>query len=134
MTELLRRVAVRPLPRFVALAALVVALAALARFQLIEPQNLGIACAAPRAPWWCVPREALVLPFHFGIPGLLAFLLGATGFFTEGAWAQRLAWTAMPLAAAGLILYNATWSAPGLLLALLVMARQDGTFQRRSAP
>jgi hypothetical protein len=109
--------------RFLLAAAAVVALAAVARFQLIEPQAIGITCAALERPWWCLPREALVLPFHFGVPGVLAFVLALTAFFVDGPWARRLAWAAMPFAAAGLILYNATWSAPAIVLALLVVAR-----------
>jgi len=109
--------------RFLAVAVGVMALAVLVRFQLIEPQAIGIACSAPGAPWWCLPREALVLPFHFGVPGVIALALAVVGFFLEGPWARRLAWIATPVAAAGLILYNATWSAPAIVLALLTIVR-----------
>ena len=110
--------------RFLAAAAAVVALAMVVRFQLIEPQAIGIACSAPGAPWWCVPREALVLPFHFGVPGVIALALAVAGFFLDGAWARRLGWIAMPIAAAGLVLYNASWSAPAIVLALLTIVRR----------
>ena len=110
--------------RFLAVAAGVTALAVLARFQLIEPQAIGIACSAPGAPWWCLPREALVLPFHFGVPGVIALMVAAVGFFLDGPWGRRLAWVAMPIAAAGLILYNATWSAGAIVLALLTVVRR----------
>lgn len=109
--------------RFLAVAVGVMVLAVLVRFQLIEPQAIGAACSAPGAPWWCLPREALVLPFHFGVPGVIALALAVVGFFLEGPWARRLAWIAMPVAAAGLILYNATWSAPAIVLALLTIVR-----------
>jgi small-conductance mechanosensitive channel len=109
--------------RFLAVAVGVMALAVLVRFQLIEPQAIGIACSAPGAPWWCLPREALVLPFHFGVPGVIALALAVVGFLLEGPWARRLAWIVMPVAAAGLILYNATWSAPAIVLALLTIVR-----------
>jgi hypothetical protein len=110
--------------RFLVTAAVVVALAVVLRFELIEPQAIGITCAAPAAPWWCLPREVLVLPFHFGVPGVVAFVLAGGGFFLDGPWGPRLAWIAMPVAAAGLILYNATWSAAAFVLALLVVVRQ----------
>jgi len=113
--------------RFLAAATGVMVLAVLVRFQLIEPQAIGITCSAPGAPWWCLPREALVLPFHFGVPGVIAFVLAAAGFFVDGPWGRRLAWIAMPIAAAGLILYNATWSAAAIVLALLTVVRRDGT-------
>jgi len=109
--------------RFLAVAVGVMALAVLVRFQLIEPQAIGIACSAPGAPWWCLPREALVLPFHFGVPGVIALALAVVAFLLEGPWARRLAWIVMPVAAAGLILYNATWSAPAIVLALLTIVR-----------
>ena len=109
--------------RFLAVAVGVMALAVLVRFQLIEPQAIGIACSAPGAPWWCLPREALVLPFHFGVPGVIALALAVVGFLLEGPWARRLAWIVTPVAAAGLILYNATWSAPAIVLALLTIVR-----------
>jgi len=113
--------------RFLLVATIVVALAAVARFQLIEPQAIGITCAAVEHPWWCLPREALVLPFHFGVPGVLAFVLGLTAFFVDGPWARRLAWAALPFAAAGLVLYNATWSAPAFVLAFLTVVRGAST-------
>jgi hypothetical protein len=111
--------------RFLAIAAGVMVLAVVVRFQLIEPQVIGIACSASGAPWWCLPREALVLPFHFGMPGAIAFVLAVLGFFTDRPWARRLAWVAASLAAAGLVLYNATWSAPAIVLALLTVVRRD---------
>lgn len=111
--------------RFLAVAAGVIALAVVVRFQLIEPQAIGITCSAPGAPWWCLPREALVLPFHFGVPGAIALVLALAGFFMDGPWARRLAWIAMPIAAAGLILYNVTWSAPAIVLALLTVVRRE---------
>lgn len=111
--------------RFLAVAAGVMVLAAVARFQLIEPQAIGVACSAAGAPWWCLPREALVLPFHFGVPGGVAFVLAAAAFFVDGPWGRRLAWVAMPIAAAGLILYNATWSAGAIVLALLTVVRRS---------
>ena len=109
--------------RFLTVAAGVMVFAAVARFQLIEPQAIGVACAAAGAPWWCLPREALVLPFHFGVPGAIAFVLAAAAFFVDGPWGRRLAWVAMPIAAAGLILYDATWSAGAIVLALLTVVR-----------
>jgi len=111
--------------RFVLLAAIVAALAAVARFQLIEPQAIGITCSAADAPWWCLPREALVLPFHFGVPGVVALGLAVLAFFTDRPWEPRLAWVAAVIAAAGLILYGATWSAPAIVLALLTVVRSS---------
>ena len=113
--------------RYVAAAAAVAALAAVVRFQLVEPQALGMLCASADAPWWCVPREAIVLAFHFEVMGVLALALGVAAFFLEGPRATRLAWVTLPFAAAGLVLYNATWAAPAILLGLMAVVRAAPT-------
>lgn len=108
---------------YAAAAAVVAALAAVLRFQLIEPQAIGILCSGAGAPWWCLPREAVVLAFHFEVMGALALALGVAAFFVEGPLGTRLAWITLPFAAAGLVLYNATWAAPAILLGLLGVVR-----------
>lgn len=109
--------------RYAGWAAVVAALALLLRFRFIEPQALGILCSGAEAPWWCLPREAVVLAFHFEVMGVLALVLGIGAFFLEGRIAMRLAWITLPIAATGLVLYNATWAAPALLLGLLATVR-----------
>ena len=113
--------------RYLAAAALVAVLAAALRFQLVEPQQIGILCGSAGAPWWCVPREAIVLAFHFEVIGALALALGTAAFFLDGPRATRLAWAALPFAAAGLTLYNATWTAPAILLGLMAVVRAAPT-------
>jgi hypothetical protein len=109
--------------RYVTAAAAVAALAAVLRFQLVEPQSIGILCSGAGAPWWCLPREAVVLAFHFEVMGALALALGVAAFFVDGPRSTRLAWVTLPLAAPGLVLYNATWAAPAILLGLMAVVR-----------
>jgi hypothetical protein len=109
--------------RYVAVSAVVAAFAAVLRFQLIEPQSIGILCSGAGAPWWCLPREAVVLAFHFEVMGALALLLGIAAFFDDEPRGTRLAWVALPFAAAGLVLYNATWATPAILLGLMAVVR-----------
>ncbi|MCU0766726.1 MAG: hypothetical protein MUE39_05020 [Gammaproteobacteria bacterium] len=113
--------------RYAAVAAGVAALAALLRFQFIEPQALGILCASQAAPWWCLPREAIILAFHFEVVGGIALALGVAAFFLDGPRAVRLAWVTLPFAATGLALYNATWAAPAILLSLMAVVRAPPT-------
>lgn len=113
--------------RYGAAAGVVAALAAALRFQLIEPQSIGILCSGAGAPWWCLPREAVVLAFHFEVMGALALALGVAAFFVDGPRGTRLAWVTLPFAAAGLVLYNATWAAPAILLGFMAVVREPPT-------
>jgi hypothetical protein len=114
----------RGLVAFVAVAAGAAALAAVLRYQFIEPQALGVACGSSAPPWWCAPREALILAFYHQVPGMLALGAGVVAFLGEGRWATWLGRVAMAVAAMGLFLYNATWAAPALLLTLMATVRR----------
>ena len=114
----------RGLAGFLAVAAGAAAVAAVLRYQFIEPQALGVACGSSTPPWWCVPREALILAFYHQVPGVLALAGAAIAFLGEGRWATWLGRVAMVLAAMGLLLYNVTWAAPALLLTLMATVRR----------
>lgn len=109
----------RALPWLLIVAAF--ALAALARYGLVEPEGYGFRCAA-EGPWWCAPREALVLAFHSQLIGWLAFACGAGAFLARN---RTAALAAGILGAFGLVLYNYDLSAVGLALGVLVLARRD---------
>lgn len=116
-------------------ASLAAALAV--RYGLIEPEALGLACRAAPAPWWCLPRGAIILAFHSGALGLVSLAcgvaahvpwrsLGGTGL--GSLWADldrpRLhAGLALGLGAAGLVLYNASLAAIGFTLGLIRAVR-----------
>jgi hypothetical protein len=110
---------------FLACAAAAAALASILRYQFIEPQALGVACGASAPPWWCAPREALILTFYHQVPGVLALAAAVFAFLVDGKWAAWVSHAAMVVAAMGLYLYNATWAAPALLLTLMAAVRQS---------
>ncbi len=74
----------RGLVAFVAVAAGAAALAAVLRYQFIEPQALGVACGSSAPPWWCAPREALILAFYHQVPGMLALGAGVASTTRPG--------------------------------------------------
>lgn len=109
----------RALPWLATAAAF--ALAALARYGLVEPEGYGFRCAA-NGPWWCAPREALILAFHSGIIGWLALASGAIAFVARH---RPAALAATVLGACGLVLYDYDLSAVGFALGALVLVRRD---------
>lgn len=116
-------------------ASLAAALAV--RYGLIEPEVLGLACKATQAPWWCLPREAIILAFHSGALGLVSLACGVAAHVPwrsfGGAGLQRLwadldrprlhAGLALGLGVAGLVLYNASLAAVGFTLGLIRAVR-----------
>jgi hypothetical protein len=116
------RLAMRRALPWIAIAA-AFAVAALARYGLIEPEGYGFRCAAAGGPWWCAPREGLILAFHSRVIGWAAFALGVVAFVAR----QRAAALAAAVAGAcGLVLYNYELSAVGFALGVLVLARRPG--------
>ncbi len=79
--------------RYVTAAAAVAALAAVLRFQLIEPQSIGILCSGAGAPWWCLPREAVVLAFHFEVMGALALALARASRGSRCRWLRQVSFS-----------------------------------------
>lgn len=119
------RVAGRLTPRRIAVGA-AVALAALGlamaiRYALIEPRDMGLACVEAAQPWWCGPRELLVLASTGNLWGLVALGAGAVGLLLRWRWAATIAYAA---GLAGLVLYNAGTAGAGLLLALIGLMRR----------
>lgn len=104
------------------LVALLVVLAAalFARHRMIEPTDIGLLCDAGRGPWWCDLRLAIIMSFSRGWLGW--FVLGAGLVATVLRW-RWLAVCAALGGVAGLVLYQFVFSAAGLLLGLLVLAR-----------
>lgn len=109
----------RWLPLLVALLV-VLAAALFARHRMIEPTDIGHLCDAGRGPWWCDLRLAIIMSFSRGWLGW--FVLGAGLFATVLRW-RWLAVCAALGGVAGLALYQFVFSAAGLLLGLLVLAR-----------
>lgn len=93
----------------------------LLRYGLVEPEGYGFRCASG-GPWWCGPREAVIVAFHSRAIGALALIAGAAAFVLRH---RGLATGAAVLGALGLVLYNYDLSAVGFTLAALVLARRD---------
>jgi hypothetical protein len=107
------------------------------RYGLIEPEALGLVCRAVQAPWWCLPRETIILAFHSDALGLVSLACGVAAHVPwrsfGGAGPQRLwadldrprlhAGLALGVGAAGLVLYNASLAAVGFTLGLIRAVR-----------
>jgi hypothetical protein len=117
--------AARPSPRRLAagaaIALAVLALAMAARFLLIEPRDMGLACVEAERPWWCLPRDLLVLVSVNEVWGLAALGAGIGGLLARPRWIAGLAFGA---GLAGLVLYNAGTAAAGLLLGIIGLLRR----------
>lgn len=96
------------------------------RYQLIEPEALGAACASGSA-WWCAPRTVLIVATQWNLLGIVALASALLAWFPLARWRTELAHAALLVSGAGIVLYNASYCAAALVLALLVLAfdRQD---------
>lgn len=104
-----------------AVAVAVLALAMAIRYGVIEPRDRGLACVEAPMPWWCGPRELLVLASTSNGCGILALGAGAAALLLRWRWA---AWIAFAAGLTGLVLYDAGTAAAGLLLALVGLMRR----------
>lgn len=114
------------------------------RYRFIEPEALGRACERLEV-WWCALRAALSAFVAWGGFGWAALALAALALLAalrhrpwaagHGAYARRmaapLAFAAMAVGGAGLMLYNGTGSAVALVTAGLALARRE---QGRDVP
>jgi hypothetical protein len=105
--------------------AAVFAIAAFARYQLIQPPEVAQACELAGAPWWCEVRMLVIRSFaNFG----LGYAAMATTLLTVLTWNRVAAWLAAMVGAAGLILYCYEPAAVSFVIGVLVLARaQSGT-------
>lgn len=90
------------------------------RYGVMESGVLTAQCAGAAPAWWCGGRSALGWLIHYQVFGWAALLLGLLAWTTAG---RRFAWLALVLSLTGLVLYNATLAAVGLVAALLRAAR-----------
>jgi hypothetical protein len=109
--------------RAIALAAAAAGLAAALRFLVIEPAHLAWACqVAEGEPWWCLPRQAVIVTLRVEALGWASVALGIFAFVRGGI---PLAMGAVAAGGAGLMLYAAGPAALGLLLGLLRTVRRS---------
>lgn len=100
--------------------ALVAALAAAARYMLVEPADIAHLCDSGGGPWWCAVRAGVILTFAHHALGYVALALGVVATVSR---VRTVALAAALAGMAGLILYEFEYSAVALLLGLLVLAR-----------
>jgi hypothetical protein len=110
---------------WVALLAAAFALAAWLRYGVIQPQQIGIACAQADAPGWCQARQWLISAQHYRIWGWVGLGCAIAGLFWGGKLAGGRLFVALGLcfAALALVLYNATLGAPAMVIGLLALLR-----------
>ncbi|MDR2875693.1 MAG: hypothetical protein LBV44_07180 [Methylobacillus sp.] len=98
--------------------AMALTLALWARFGLIEPEGLALACASSQA-WHCTLRELVVATFDHQQLGIVALVASLFALLPK---LRALAWLGWVCGIAGLVLYSWDCAAVGTVLALLVIA------------
>lgn len=100
--------------------AAILAAALLMRYLVIEPHAIGIACADDAGPWWCEPRQAVVMMHIWKVWGWLGLAGGLAAIAFGWRWAI---WLGFSMSLVGLVLYNSEYAAVGLVLTLLRLPR-----------
>lgn len=90
------------------------------RYLLIEPHDIGLACAADGAPWWCQFRLGVILMHAWTIWGYVALGAGVLAVVTGSAWIIRIG---LAFSLMALMLYNADYGAAGFVLSLIRLPR-----------
>jgi hypothetical protein len=117
-----RRALLAVIRPWIASSAIVLGLALTVRFLVIEPRGIGIACLGEPLPWWCGPRDLLVVISSGGGWGVASLGFGILALITG--W-RPLAVLAFGFGLWGVVLYNAGAAAFGLLFGLLRLVRAD---------
>ncbi|MFZ5557172.1 MAG: hypothetical protein ACOZDY_10705 [Pseudomonadota bacterium] len=95
-------------------------LAALLRYQLVQPAAIAHVCDAGAGPWWCAVRSLVIATFSTYGLGWAALIAAALALWRRSAGA---ALAAAAFGVAGLVLYCYEAGAAGFLVGLLVLAR-----------
>ncbi len=112
-----------------AVIAAVFALAAGARYLLVQPPDVAHACEAAAVSGWCMLRMLVIRSFaNFGL-GYAAMAAIVLTLFT---WNRLIAWAAAMIGAAGLILYCYEPAAVSFVTGVLVLARAQSGLARPS--
>lgn len=91
-------------------------LAVAIRYGMLENEAQDLMCRQGSGSSWCSVRSAVGWSIHYQLFGLAGLFLGIAG------WMPRLRWAAFPgllLAGCGLFIYNATYAAVAVVVALL---------------
>jgi len=113
-----------------ALVALAFALAAGARYLLVQPPEFAHSCDAVTGFGWCTVRTLVIRSFAtFGL-GYAAMALTVLTVFT---WSRVIALAAAVIGAAGLVLYCYEPAAVSFVTGVLVLARAQSGRARPSS-
>jgi hypothetical protein len=125
----------RPFARTILAIVLVVLLAygsaTAIRYGLIERSDLGPTCDATGAPWWCSVRMMVIRAFLHQVFGVASVACAAAAAWRRSA---ILAWSAVVVGTWGMVLYDFTLSAAGMLAGALVVARLQGEWREHASP
>lgn len=112
----------RPALAAVILAALFAGIGYVLRYGLVEPEAIGNMCKSAEAVWWCPVRTGLIVATEWNGLGYAATACALLTLALPRRKTVILAFVAMAIGGAGLVLYNATEAGPGMILALLRLA------------
>jgi hypothetical protein len=99
---------------------LVIALAAIFRYLVVEPRAMGFACSETPQPWWCAPREIVIQAHLKNVWGWVAAISGLVALLLRQRWAAPIA---IITGLAGIVLYDTSLASFGFLLGLLRLLR-----------
>lgn len=98
----------------------VLGLAALFRYAVVEPREMGFACSEVPQPWWCGPREIIIQAHLKNLWGIVAVISGAVALLLRQNWAMLIA---IVTGLAGIVLYDTSLASLGFLLGFLRLLR-----------
>jgi hypothetical protein len=115
-----RRWSCRRFIGWVVLGLVVLGLAAVFRYAVVEPREMGFACSETPQPWWCSPREYIIQAHLKNIWGIVAAVSGTLALLLRQNWATPIA---IVTGLAGIVLYDTSLASFGFLLGFLRLLR-----------
>jgi hypothetical protein len=106
--------------RWLVLGAVILGLAAIFRYLVVEPRSMGFACSETPQPWWCGPREIVIQAHLKNVWGFVAAGTGIIALALRQNWAAPIA---IVTGLAGIVLYDTSLASLGFLLGLLRLLR-----------
>ncbi|MEP7312317.1 MAG: hypothetical protein ABI859_07020 [Pseudomonadota bacterium] len=95
---------------------------AVAKYRLIEPTAVATFCDKTGGTWYCYIRQGLVLMFApQNVAGMASVVTGVWSTITRS---RGLAFAALAFGGIGMLLYHFDSAVIGVLLGLLVLARE----------
>ena len=101
-------------------ALVIIGLAAVFRYAVVEPREMGFACSGTPQPWWCSPREYIIQAHLKNVWGIVAAVSGALTLLLRQRWATPIA---IVTGLAGIVLYDTSLASLGFLLGFLRLLR-----------